>query len=317
MKGALKMRFHSHNVEAMPMQPVRRIAIALAGLAVVSIPLFLAKAARAELTVEQLAARTHFHGIAVDTGNASRLFLATHHGLFAVTPDGKASRISATSDDFMGFTAHPTDPLVLYASGHPEIGGNLGLIVSRDGGRNWTRLSAGLGGPVDFHQMDVSKADPNVIYGVYGDIQRSDDGGRTWRGIGPPPDDLIRLAASRQAVETLYAATQKGLLKSTDAGRTWQIAHLVSRPATMVYVTHAGDAYAFMVGTGLLRAKSETADWEVVSPGLGRDVILHLAADPKDNRRLYAVAYDTQERTQRLVASGDGGVSWSLFGAQR
>ena len=293
-----------------------RAAIAIAGLAAAA-AILLAPAASAETTLAALAARTHFHGIAVDARESSRLLLATHHGLFAVTSDGKATRLSTTSDDYMGFTPHPSDPLVLYASGHPEAGGNLGFIVSTDGGRTWTRLAPGVGGPVDFHQMDVSKADPKVVYGVYGDVQRSDDGGRTWRKIGPPPEDLIRLAASRRDANTLFAATQKGLFKSVDAGRSWQLAYVVSRPATAVYVTHAGDAYAFMVGTGLLRAKGEAASWEIVSAGLGRDVILHLAADPKDGQRLYAVTYNVQTRAQSVVASRDGGASWAIFGAHR
>ena len=309
------MRLHIQSAPGARMRAFRRIAIGLAGLAAVASPLVHAAAASAETTVAAMAERTHFHGIAVDARDSARLFLATHHGLFAVTLDGKAIQISATADDYMGFTAHPSDPLVLYASGHPESGDNLGFIASTDGGRTWTRLSAGAGGPVDFHQMDVSKADPNVIYGVFGNIQRSDDGGRNWREIGPPPEGLIRLAASRRDANTLFAATQKGLFKSADAGRSWQLAHIVSRPATMVYVTHVGDAYAFMVGTGLLRAKDESANWEIVSAGLGRDVILHLAADPKDGRRLYAVTYNAQTRAQAVVASRDGGASWIRLGS--
>lgn len=270
--------------------------------------------AAGDLTVAALAKQTHFHGIAVDARDTSRLYLATHHGLFVVGPDGKATPLSQSRDDFMGFTAHPADPLVLYASGHPERGGNLGFIVSTDGGRTSTKLASGVGGSVDFHQMDVSKADPKVICGVYGEVQRSADGGKTWSKISPAPDGLIGLAASSKDANTLFAATQKGLFKSTDGGRSWQIAHIVTRPATMVYATRSGDLYAFMVGTGLLRAKDESPNWEMVSPGLGADVILHFAADPKDGKRLYAVTYNPQSGAQSVVASRDGGVSWVKLG---
>ncbi len=270
--------------------------------------------AAGDVTVSALAERTHFHGIAVDAKDSSRIYLATHHGLFVVGQDGKATRISETGDDFMGFTAHPTDPLVLYASGHPESGGNLGFIVSTNGGRSWKRLSGGVGGPVDFHQMDVSKADPNVIYGVYGDLQRSADGGKTWSKVGPAPEGVIGLAASSKDANTLFAATQKGLFKSTDAGRRWQIAHIVSRPATMVHVTRKGDAYAFMVGAGLLRANDESSQWQIVSDKLGSDIILHFAADSDDSQRLYAVTHDTKSRVQSVVTSRDGGVTWAKLG---
>ena len=272
--------------------------------------------AAGDLTLAALAKQTHFHGIAVDATDTSRIYLATHHGLYVVGQDGKVTPLSQSRDDFMGFTAHPADPLVLYASGHPESGGNLGFIVSTDGGRTWTKLASGVGGPVDFHQMDVSKADPKVIYGVYGDVQRSADGGKTWSRIGPAPEGLIGLAASSKDANTLFAGTQRGLFKSTDAGKTWQIAHIIARPATMVYATRTGDVYAYMVGTGLLRAKDESPNWEIVSPGLGADVILHFAADPKDGKRLYAVTYNPQSGAQSVVTSGDGGVSWAKLGAR-
>ncbi len=272
--------------------------------------------AAGERTHVALAKQTHFHGIAVDAKDTSRIYLATHHGFYVVEQDGKVTPLSQNRDDFMGFTAHPSDPLMLYASGHPETGGNLGFIVSTDGGRTWKKLASGVGGPVDFHQMDVSKADPNVIYGVYGGLQRSADGGKTWSKVGPAPEGMIGLAASSKDANTVFGATQKGLFKSTDGGRSWQIAHIVTRPATMIYATRSGDLYAYMVGTGLLRAKDESPNWEIVSAGLGADVILHFAADPKDGKRLYAVTYNPQGGAQSVIASRDGGVTWTKLGAQ-
>jgi hypothetical protein len=65
--------------------------------------------AAAEMTVAALARDTHFHGLAVDAGDPSRLYLATHHGLYAVDGRGVARQVSETRHDFMGFTPHPTD----------------------------------------------------------------------------------------------------------------------------------------------------------------------------------------------------------------
>ena len=90
-----------------------------------------------------------------------------------------ATRISDNQNDYMGFTPHPSDSNVFYASGHPASGGNTGFAVSEDGGRTWRQLSKGVRGPVDFHRMDVSRADPGVIYGVYRGLQVSRDGGHT------------------------------------------------------------------------------------------------------------------------------------------
>jgi photosystem II stability/assembly factor-like uncharacterized protein len=270
---------------------------------------------QASTTVEALARETHFHGIAVDSSDPDRLFLATHHGLYAVAPDGSATRLSPVQD-FMGFTAHPTDPSILYASGHPPGGGNLG-IASDDGGRSWSQLAEGAGGPVDFHQRDVSPAEPNTIYGAYGgNLQISRDGGQEWQVVGPAPEGLIDLAASSKDPATLYAATQSGLLKSEDGGRSWQDAHWLRQPATMVHVTPDGVVYAFVVGTGLIQTVEPKLSWQTVNrDGFSGNYVLHLGADPSSPGKLYTVSFDPQSHTQAVLASDDGGKTWAPLGS--
>jgi len=269
----------------------------------------------ASTMVSDLASKTHFHGIAVDPTDSSRVYLATHHGLYVVAPDGGADRISATTDDFMGFTPHPSDPSILYASGHPASGGNLGVIASQNGGESWAKLADGVGGPVDFHQMDVSKADPNVIYGVHGGLQRSADGGLTWTKMGPVPDGLIDLAASGKDANALYAATKSGLYKSIDGGQSWRLAHVIKRPATMVQVSGQGDAYAFIFGIGLVRADDGGVNWRLVSKAFGGAYVSHLAVDRKDGRKIYAVAVNPETRAQSVLVSNDKGTTWAALGA--
>ncbi|MEX2127241.1 MAG: exo-alpha-sialidase [Xanthobacteraceae bacterium] len=271
------------------------------------------RAGASETTIAALSKETHFHGIAVDAADSSRIFLATHHGLYVVGTDGKAQLISEVRD-YMGFTAHPTDAAILFASGHPAGGGNLGFIASKDGGRSWTKLSNGVGGPVDFHQMDVSKSDPRVIYGVYQSLQRSTDGGQTWQVVGPPPADIISLATSSVDANMLYAATQSGLQKSSDGGRSWNAES--DRTTTMVHVTRDGTIYAYAIGMGLVRAAEKNLVWKVVGQGFAGDVLLHFAADPRDPQRLYAVTHNSRTRAQSVIASRDGGARWARLGAE-
>jgi photosystem II stability/assembly factor-like uncharacterized protein len=270
----------------------------------------------ASTTVQALAEETHFHGIAVDPSDPSRLYLATHHGLYAVAADGSATRLSPVQD-FMGFTPHPTDPSILYASGHPAGGGNLGFIASEDGGESWSQLAEGVGGPVDFHQMDVSPADPDTIYGAYaGQLQVSRDGGRTWEAVGPAPEGLIDLAASSKDPSTLYTATQSGLLKSEDGGRSWQGAHWLRQPATMVHVTPNGAVYAFVVGTGLIETMEPKLSWQTVSKdGFGGDYALHFSVDSRSPSKLYAITFDPQSHEQAVLASDDAGKTWAPLGS--
>src|ERR687891_885449 len=193
-RHAARRRKQVNEGQTMTAQTLRYL-VAFA-LVVVGAGAFLATRSHSEAstTVEALARETHFHGIAVDSSDPDRLYLATHHGLYAVAPDGSATRLSPVQD-FMGFTPHPTDPSLLYASGHPASGGNLGFIASEDAGRSWHQLAEGVGGPVDFHQMDVSVSDPKTIYGAHGgNLQLSRDGGQTWEVVAPAPEGLIDLA---------------------------------------------------------------------------------------------------------------------------
>ncbi len=260
------------------------------------------------LSLPELAQGTHVHGIGVDRADPSRLYLATHHGFFVVSPDGTATRVSDNHNDYMGFTPHPTDPNLLFASGHPAGGGNLGVIVSRDNGQTWEELARGANGPVDFHAMDVSPADPTVMYGLYGDIQVSRDGGKIWTVAGTPPADVFDLAASPKDPDTLYAATRAGLMVSRDAGASWEPAFLLQRPASMVETDAHGTVYAFVVGTGLMKAKEPGLAWETVKDDWGERLLLHLAIDPDNAERLFAVTQEGQ-----ILSSTDGGRSWTTL----
>ena len=257
----------------------------------------------AQTPVTELSENTHFHGIAVDATDSSRIFLATHHGLFVVSPDGTATRISDNRNDYMGFTPHPSDNTVLYASGHPSNGGNMGFIRSEDGGRTWEQLSEGVNGPVDFHQMDVSKSDPATIYGVFRNLQVSTDAGYTWSVRATAPPDLIDLTATN--VDGLFAATKGGLLYSSDGGRSWAPAHTKQSPATMVQATVDGGVYTFIVGLGLMRSTEDTIGWAFVSNDFGSRYLLHLAADPTNPKHLYVITNKGE-----VLATTDGGEFW-------
>jgi hypothetical protein len=261
------------------------------------------------IPLSELTRQTHFHGIAVDRGDHSALILATHHGVWRLQADGTARLVSDNRNDYMGFTPHPADPATFFASGHPESGGNMGFVVSSDGGRSWQQLSEGVRGPVDFHAMDVSAADANVVYGLHGGVQVSRDGGRTWQLQPPPPADTFALAASSLDADTVYAATRDGVMVSRDAGASWQAAHPVRQPASLVETAPDGRIYAFVVGEGLMRAEEPQLDWERLYNGFGEDFPLHLATDPSDSDRLFAVS-----RTGAVIASADGGRSWAPFG---
>jgi photosystem II stability/assembly factor-like uncharacterized protein len=253
---------------------------------------------------------SHIHGIGFDPAEPGAVFLATHNGLYRANPDATAVALSSDRNDYMGFTPDPADNGRLLASGHPGGGGNMGVIVSEDAGATWTQLSAGAGGPVDFHAMTVSRADPSTVYGLFGGIQVSRDGGRSWSVAGPGPDRIIDLAAAPSQADILYAGTVGGLMRSSDAGATWALIGPANVATTMVEATSDGSIYAFFAGTGLFRLPSADGTWNALASDFGESYILHLAADPVDPMHLVAVT-----ETSAVLESVDGGVTWTPFGS--
>lgn len=260
-------------------------------------------------SLDALAGKTHYHGIAFARSGTATLLLASHHGLFALTKDGEATRVSP-AHDYMGFSPDPLSPLSYYASGHPAGGGNSGFLKSDDGGATWKQLSPGVDGPVDFHQMDVSPADPKTIYGSYGQLQISRDGGQSWAVAGTPPAGVIALAASSLKADQLYAATKQGLYVSTDAGATWQALDFADEVVSTVEVGTDGSLFAFVLRRGLMKAsESKPGDWTLLSNGFAEAIPLHIAVDPANPSHL---ALTTQENA--VLESIDGGATWAPFG---
>jgi photosystem II stability/assembly factor-like uncharacterized protein len=259
-----------------------------------------------------LAKLSHIHGIAASTQGGGALYLATHEGLFLAQKDGNAKRLSKTRDDLMSLAVHPTENEVLFASGHPPQGGNLGLIESRDGGQTWQQVYRGGDRAVDFHALTVSPADPKVLYGQFDTIRTSNDSGRTWTKHPRVPGNVYALAASAWDPNIVYAATQAGLLLSDDGGQRWQTLSERPNPATMVHVTASGTVYAFVMGQGLLQAQEGNANWQVLYKQFGEQVLLQFAVDPKEPRRLY-----TLNQFGRLLSSSDAGANWSDYAGDR
>lgn len=260
-------------------------------------------------TLAELSGKTHYHGIAFARSGSAMLLLATHHGVFALDNNGEATQVSPVHD-YMGFAPDPADALTYYASGHPSGGGNSGFLKSADGGATWKQISEGAGGPVDFHQMDVSPADPKTIYGAYRGWQVSRDAGETWSVMGERPAALIAIAASSVKAEQVYAATKNGLHISTNAGATWEPLAFEGEVVSTIKSGPDRTLLAFVLGRGLMKAtEDKPRDWKVLSNGFGDAVPLHVAIDPKDSNHL---ALTTQAND--VLESRDGGSTWTPFG---
>ena len=160
----------------------------------------------------------HVHGLGVDPADG-QLYAATHSGLFRLPEDGsEATRVANRYQDTMGFTV--VGPNTFLASGHPDFREDnpprLGLVESTDAGQSWQPLS--LRGEADFHALHAAHGNVYGYEAGSGQFMVSPDR-KTWESRSELP--MRDFAVSPTDPDTVLATTQRGLVRSTDGGRTW------------------------------------------------------------------------------------------------
>ena len=240
----------------------------------------------------------HVHGLgpAPDGG----LYVATHTGLFRVE-DGGLERVGETIQDLMGFTVGEEGTLL--ASGHPDaeeaqtqgLPPHLGLVRSRDGGETWDTVS--LAGEADFHAL---RAYDERLYGFDasgGRLLASTDGGETWEER-ELPGLLADLAADPADPDRLLAAGEQGIVRSSDAGRSWEV--LAERIGLLAW-PEGGPVY-LVDAEGAIHTSLDGRRWRRAGE-TGEQPAALAATGP---RELYFAGHDGD-----ILRSDDGGRTWS------
>jgi hypothetical protein len=262
----------------------------------------------------------HIHGLAVDRRDPEILYIATHTGLVRIRQNGSVERVGTHHFDLMGFTAHPSEANLVFASGHPDVPsfqkfqtGNLGLLVSRDGGQTWQ--SVALKGQADFHALTYSARNGGELYGwsVAEQTGLFRISTTSWKVEQLPARGLSNvwsLAASPDSAGSLLAGVRTGLMASRDWGVSWTPVNSIPSDAQVTAVSyHQSDArvvYAYIAhkDRGLLRSRDGGARWDAA--GYVGDVkapVVALAIGPGEH-----VAFATTGSS--VLRSRNGGRTW-------
>ncbi len=255
---------------------------------------------------------THAHGLAIGIATSSKVYIATHEGLYVLKNDTDLYQVGKSKDDYMGFSLHPSQANVIFSSGHPNTGGNIGVQKSEDGGVSWKKIADGVNGPVDFHAMTVSPANPEYLYGwFHGTFQRSRDGGKTWelakaQNINQP----ISLTADRQNPNRVYASTLRGIIVSDDGGDSWNSWSEQLQGSVVIALAfnpkNPAEALSSSRAFGLAKTQDGGKTWAKTSLSSTEGKVIHLAYDPQDTSNVYALLDQ-----HKLYKSTDGGETWT------
>lgn len=252
------------------------------------------------------------HGLAVDVTDSSKVYIATHNGLYQLKDDKDLYRMGTVRDDLMGFSAHPTKPNVFFSGGHNgAMTANLGLQKSEDGGATWTKLGNGVGTrAVDFHALAIGQVNPDIIYGsAGGQLQRTTDGGKTWQFVESAPPQISTLAADSSERDTVYAGTAAGLMVSRDQGESWSgVSPQLRGAVSTIAVNPANnkELLAYSPETGLQKTADGGQSWTVIDSEFANSRIMYLSYDRTNPATIYGINSDLS-----VYKTTDGGTTWN------
>lgn len=204
----------------------------------------------------------------------------------------------------------------LLAAGNPDT---VDLYRSTDAGASWSLRRAGLPDIL----LDVAQLPGNSHAAITTDsynIFRTADDGASWVQVNrtPLPDRIVQLAVAANAPATWYARGLTRVLKSEDAGATWQALRTVDAPlgarGFALDPRLGRRLYAATHGGGVLRSSDGGRSWR--RPGrFTAPELAGLVADPSRPGALFAATrYQPTvpiSPYNDLFRSRDGGRSWT------
>lgn len=207
-----------------------------------------------------------------------------------------------------------SNPKIMYIGGGwgntpRESPSQMGVYKTIDGGAHWTPIDDGLtnaDGTISsvVNGLWLDPAKPSVLLAAteFGGTFRSTDGGRSWRNV-----DASESTRFSQAGATLYLASRRGVLMSTDDGATWTTSLPLADGATTVTTV---SKYSFAGATNGNVYRRAGRSWTRLGhPGTG--AIHDVAVDPFNINVIYANVDDTGIWNQALYGSIDAGRSWT------
>ncbi|GAB4447766.1 MAG: hypothetical protein OHK0036_02460 [Bacteroidia bacterium] len=246
--------------------------------------------------------------------NSSTVYLATDGGLFRTTNGGTSfSAINGAMNIAqiykLGLSATSSSLIV---TGHQDNGTN------KWNGTSWTEIYGG-----DGADCFISWNNNNTIVAsyVYGDFQRSTNGGASWTSIAPSTSENAAWVApiiQHPTNPNTFLCGYENVWISTNQGTSW------TKPGTIgsgvgdilgvkVAPSNTNVIYAFR-SNALYRSTNNGALWTDISTGLpvGSAAITDIAIDNTNENNIY-VTFSGYSSGNKVYHSTNGGASWTNY----
>ena len=251
---------------------------------------------------------------AVDPEHPGVLYAGTSDGLYRSEDRGDTwSLLSLDGIRVEGVAVDPDDSATIFAVVRPESTGPVEAWKSTDGGLHWTAAPLPDGFPAGFPRFVFDPSRPDTLYlffsadgGRLSHLLRSTDDGATWSAL---EIDALDLAAAPDG--TLFAGTEHGVFRSTDAGTTWVPPLSGTAPPgdsiERVLVSASAPDVLLAAGTvGIWTSSDRGETWETSNRGIRAQGAYSVAVAPTEPSTVLALT------GRSIYLSTNRGASWLL-----
>ena len=186
--------------------------------------------------------------------------------------------------------------------------GDLGAVIkTTDGGENWRVIQTNTVTPI----LKIRSYNGQIVIagGYNGLILRSTDGGESFSEIASGLGTGYDLWGLELVDDTLgWACGATGLIKTTDAGESWQIVNTPGFTGNLWWIDFMNKDYGFIAADGnVLRTTDGGENWEIIPAGDYRPLY---CLDIIDSLHIAAAGYGGTSYSAKNLYSSDGGYTW-------
>ena len=205
-----------------------------------------------------------------------------------------------------------------------------GIWKTTDGGLNWTCLTDDLVN-LSANTLAMAGSDHNIIYAGTGEsfpggtymkgsgVFKSINKGADWTQLASTANNadfsyVNRLIVDPVNANIVIAATESGILKSTDGGGSWTKVYSSNTGVEDLRMdpTNFNRLYAAENSVGVVKSINAGDTWEVSSTGIASGNRFEIAVSPVNPAKIYASA-NVSSTVSHVYRSVDYGVNWTRF----